>query len=94
MNPHPLTKYRPAFTASQIQHILHNLPSNDPTSKSIAKILIPLLAKVEIGAVSPAYKLSETHMIKQAEISDRKRYENGEMDAEEEADYESKILGV
>lgn len=102
MNPHPLTKYRPAFTAEQINHIIKQLlapdenQTNQPIvelSKQIVRILTPLLAKIEIGAINPAYKLSETHAIRKSENNERVRYESGQMSAEEETAYEQTILG-
>ena len=63
-------------------------------NRSIKQVMIPLLAKIEVGAINPAYKLSETHAIKKAEISLRERYENNLMSPEEESEYETHILGV
>ena len=101
-NPHPLTKYRPSLTVSQIHYII-SLVSKNPAidetidvtlSAEIKKIMIPLLAKVEVGAINPAYKLSETHAIKRFESGQRIAYESGTMSPEEEAEYEKNILGM
>ncbi len=94
-------KFRPALTVTQLVHILDLIhvadtqaaPTKIPSNESIKKILIPLLSKIEIGSITPAYKLSETHAIKQAEKSERERYENSEMTPEEESAYETKLLG-
>ena len=97
--PHSTTKYRPALTARQLQCIVavtSSTPalSDDPELKEIRKILVPLLAKIEVGAINPAYKLSETHALKMQAASQRVAYENGTMSAEEEAKYEASILGI
>lgn len=89
-----LTKYRPLFTIEQMSHILSSMSGNDPIGKSVIKVLVPMLAKVEVGAINPAYKLSETHAAKLAEASERQRYENNLMSPEEEAEYESKVMGI
>ena len=90
-----LLKFRPVLTLSQIQRISDLVHASDAEiDKSIKRVLIPLIAKVEVSAINPAYKLSEIYAEKQAATSQRTRYENGEMDAAEEAEYESKILGV
>jgi hypothetical protein len=87
-------KFRPALTLGQIQHLTQNLNPESEIEKSILKILVPLLAKIDLGVISPAYKLSETHAIKQLEIAKRNAYEQGLMSPEEEASYESEILGM
>ena len=103
--PSNLLKFRPVLTLEQIRFIVYHLQTspdtdisdkvyNDEILQSIKRVLVPMIAKVEVGAINPAYKLSETHAIKQQESSERQRYERGEMSAEEEATYESKILGV
>lgn len=96
-NPHPLTKYRPALTYTQMEYIVSMCrcdDSQDVIASSILKILIPLMAKVEIGAINPAYKLSESHLIKQSQNLERQRYENDLMSPEEMIAYENKILGI
>lgn len=99
--PSNLLKFRPVLTLAQITYLLDRvaykgstLPLSEEMEASIRRVLVPLIAKIEVGAINPAYKLSETHALKQAESSQRTRYENGEMSAQEEADYEAKILGV
>lgn len=92
---HSLTKFRPVLTLAQIKHIIQLTGiTESPDDISVRKVLIPLVAKVEVGAISPAYKLSETHLIKQSEVAERQRYENNLMTQEEEAAYESKIMGL
>lgn len=94
----PLTarnlKFRPVLSLEQINHIIDAMTHSDPLTISIRRVLIPLVAKIEVGAISPAYKLSETHALKMAESDANKRYQSGEMTPEEEAEYEAKILGV
>jgi hypothetical protein len=93
--PSNLLKFRPVLTLEQLRHIICLTGiKEDDMDVSIRRVLIPLLAKIEVGAINPAYKLSETHAIKQAETTERQRYERGEMTLEEETTYESKILGV
>jgi len=103
--PSNLLKFRPVLTLAQIRFIVHHLRTADDTDisdkayndeilQSIKRVLIPMIAKVEVGAINPAYKLSETHAIKQAERNDRERYESGLMSPTEETEYEAKILGV
>jgi hypothetical protein len=110
MPDHSLLKFRPVLTLEQIRHIVHLTKEDDiatdfgelePTGThqkhqnvSIRRVLIPLLAKVEVGAINPAYKLSETHALKQETAKQRQRYENDEMSAEEAAKYESEVLGL
>ena len=96
-NPHPLTKYRPALTYTQLEYLASMCrcdDSQDVIASSILKIIIPLMAKVEIGAVNPAYKLSESHIIKQSQNLERQRYENDLMSPEEMECYENKLLGI
>jgi hypothetical protein len=88
-------KFRPVLTFTQITDMCALCKSTgSPESLSILKVLIPLIAKIEIGAINPAYKLSETHALKMTEASERQKYEQGMMTAQEEMDYETKILGV
>jgi hypothetical protein len=91
---HAHVKFRPVLTLEQITYITQNLSGNDPIGKSVIKVLVPMIAKIEVGAINPAYKLSETKIIKDAEIAQRQRYESGTMSAEEEANYEATILGL
>ena len=90
------TKFRPVLTLAQLQYIA-NLVSEDtdnPMAIEIKRVVVPMIAKVETGAISPAYKLSETHARKQDELSKRRAYESGEMTPEQESAYESDILGL
>ena len=90
-----MTKFRPVLTLSQIRHIIELTGIHEnPVDIELRKILIPMVAKIEVGAINPAYKLSETHAIKQAQIAERQRYENDLMTPEEESDYELKIMGL
>lgn len=94
-HPHHNLKFRPVLTLSQIQNICALAQDNgSPESHSILKALIPIIAKIEVGAISPAYKLSEIAQAKQIERSERERYENDLMTSEESEAYESKILGI
>ena len=97
--PSNLLKFRPVLTLSQLRTIARMCQANEasslyPDATSILHVVVPMIAKVEVGAINPAYKLSETHALKTQETLMRTRYENGEMSAQEEADYEAKILGV
>jgi len=87
-------KFRPVLTLEQIQFIISSMPGNHDIGKSVIKVLVPMVAKIEVGAISPAYKLSETKILKDAEIAERQRYENNLMSPEEEAEYESKVMGI
>lgn len=88
-------KFRPALTMVQISHILSLMSdTTDPIETSIKKVLVPLIAKIEIGAVNPAYKLSESHQAKVLKNIQAKRYESGQMTLEEEAAYEKDVLGL
>jgi hypothetical protein len=98
---HNLVKFRPVLTLQQITHIIElcqidQAGSDDSKSMShsIVKVLVPMKSKVEVGAINPAYKLSETHIQKQFEKSERERYESNLMSASEEAEYEAKIMGI
>ena len=89
------TKFRPVLTLSQLQHIAHSLrDAEDEISQSIIRVVVPMIAKVEVGAISPAYKLSETHALKQEQLSRQRAYESGHMSPEQEAAYEAEILGL
>jgi len=98
VNPHPLTKYRPAFTASQLHTIVDLCRSegvdDSPECKDIVKILVPLIAKIQVGAINPAYKLSEQAALNRFAQNQRAAYESGSMSPAEEAEYESSILGI
>lgn len=98
---HSSVKFRPVLTLAQMQHIAemchaaqHQESDGYETSASILKVLVPMIAKIEVGAITPAYKLSEHHIAKQFDKSERERYESGLMGAEEELLYEAKILGT
>jgi predicted transcriptional regulator len=87
-------KFRPVLNLAQIRHITDLVSLDDSyISQSIKKVMIPLIAKIEVGAISPAYKLSEIHAQKLADSSERQRYENDLMSPEEQSAYELKILG-
>lgn len=92
-NPHPHTKYRPSFNMEQIQHIVSLTTSSEPLDLQIRKVLIPLLSKIEIGAISPSYKLSDIHTQKVVRKAETLRYEQGLMTPEEESAYERDVLG-
>ena len=92
---HNLVKFRPVLTLSQLQHIAYLCKQDENSvTQGILKVVVPMIAKVEVGAINPAYKLSETHIQKQAEIAERQRYENNLMTPEEEARYEATIMGI
>lgn len=92
---HSLVKFRPVLTLAQISNICAMAKQFDsPESQSILKVLVPMIAKVEVGAISPAYKLSEIHAAKVSQKHDLDRYNSGAMTPEEEALYESNILGL
>lgn len=86
-------KFRPVLTLAQIEHISEIMDDSE-LGKSIKRVMIPMLAKIEVGAINPAYKLSETYALKLSERSERERYENDMMTPEEQLEYENKILGV
>ena len=93
VNPHPHTKYRPSFNMEQIQHIVSLTSSEHPLNLQVRKVLIPLLSKIEIGAISPAYKLSDIHTQKVVRKAETLRYEQGLMTPQEESAYERDVLG-
>ena len=95
MNSHSHTKFRPLLTLEQITHITSIVSElSDPISVSIKRALIPLIAKIEVGAISPSYKLSQTKIIRDNDRIQRERYENDLMTPEESSEYETKILGI
>lgn len=94
-------KYRPAFTLEQITHIANVLQSDmeDETSKSIVRILVPLLAKISNEIIQPAYtlappKIEEKLVNRPTAQSEQYRYENDLMSPQEQETYEAKILGL
>jgi hypothetical protein len=98
MNPSQksLLKFRPVLTLEQIQYIISLCQCDDAGTTichDIRKVLVPMVAKIEVGAINPAYKLSEINIQKQNESKERSRYENNEMSSEEESIYELKVLG-
>lgn len=93
-NPHPNTKYRPSFNLEQIQHILsYTTDTSNPLDVQIRKVLIPLVSKIEIGAINPAYKITDLHTQKVIRKAETLRYEQNLMTPEEERDYERDVLG-
>ena len=101
----PTLKFRPVLTQEQITYITtlcrasldgdNALKYVDPIlSQSITRVLVPLLAKIDVGAISPAYVISPESEQKRMDGEARYRYENDLMSAEESEAYESKILGV
>ena len=87
-------KFRPVLNLIQLTRIADLVSQSDSyVDKSIKKVIVPMISKIEVGAINPAYKLSETHALKLSEAEDRRRYENDLMSAEEAAAYELKILG-
>jgi len=53
------TKYRPSLTATQIEHLINLCKLEQPisdTSIEILGILAPFQAKIQNGALTPAYK--------------------------------------
>ena len=98
---HSLLKFRPVFTLEQIQYITHlcgpigtTIEQDAEMEQSIRRVLIPMIAKIEVGAINPSYKLSEIHAAKMADAEQRKRYEEDRMSPEEMLEYENKLLGV
>lgn len=95
------TKFRPVLTLEQLQYIAHLctniLDERDlyelRMKEQLRKVVVPMIAKVETGAISPAYKLSQTHQLKQEQLSRQRAYESGHMTPEQEAAYEAEILG-
>jgi hypothetical protein len=88
------TKFRPVLTLTQITRIADLVSqSTDPTDISIKRVMVPMIAKVETGAISPAYLLSQTHQLKQEQLSRQRAYESGHMTPEQESAYEAEILG-
>lgn len=67
---------------------------NHPEAVSILKIVVPMLAKISVGAITPSYSISPESEKKRVDLELRARYNDGLMSPEEEAEYESKILGV
>lgn len=92
-------KFRPVLTISQLNYIL-DLTSHNPDKRDagkdaeLKKILVPLLAKINVGAITPSYSISPETEKKKVDLELRSRYNDGLMSPEEEAEYESKILGV
>lgn len=94
---HMTHKFRPVLTLEQMFYITElckSAPSDNPLGQQVIRVLVPMIAKVEVGAINPAYKLSETHALKQQEYARRQAYENGHMTPQEEQAYETEILGL
>ena len=88
-------KFRPVLNIEQMTRIA-DLVSQSQSSLdlSIKRIVVVMLAKIEVGAINPAYRLSEIHAQKLSDLAMQRRYENDEMTPEEAAHYESTVLGV
>ena len=88
-------KFRPVLNIEQMTRIA-DLVSQSQSSLdlSIKRIVVVMLAKIEVGAINPAYRLSEIHAQKLSDLAMQRRYENDEMTPEEASHYESTILGV
>ena len=92
-------KFRPVLTISQLNYIL-DLTSHNPDKRDagkdaeLKKVIVPLLAKINVGAITPSYSISPETEKKKVDLELRARYNDGLMSPEEEAEYESKILGV
>ena len=98
-------KFRPVLTQEQISYLAtlcHASLTADNAkdfidqrmSESIRRVFVPLLAKIDVGAISPAYVISPESVAKREAGEARYRYENDLMSPEESSEYESKILGV
>ena len=94
-------KFRPVLTAEQINHLVTTLKDIFPSqesehemNQSILRVLVPFQAKISIGAVSASYSISPESEKKKLDLELRARYNDGLMSPEEEAEYESKILGI
>jgi hypothetical protein len=101
----PTLKFRPVLTQEQITYLTHlchiSLTTDNvkdhidhQMSAQIRKVLVPLLAKIDVGAITPAYTISPESEAKREAGEARYRYENDLMSPEESSEYESKILGV
>lgn len=88
-------KFRPVLNLIQLTRIADLVSQSDSyVDKSIKKVIVPMISKIEVGAINPAYSLSESYLQKQSAKSEQERYESGTMSPEEEAKYENKILGL
>lgn len=87
-------KFRPVLNLVQLTRIADLVSQSDSyVDKSIKKVIVPMISKIEVGAINPAYKLSEIYAQKMSDSEDRRRYENDLMSPEEQSAYELKILG-
>lgn len=97
-----LLKFRPSLTTEQISYLVVLCQQvTDPNDfyeermkHSIRRVCVPLLAKVEVGAINPSHTLSQRHADKLQVSAAQKRYDSGEMSAEEEREFEAKVLGI
>lgn len=98
-----LLKFRPVFTEAQLRHLavlceydlLHSdLSVEDNLSLSIKRIIVPMISKIEVGAISPSHKLSEHAALKRFKAGQDEAYMNGTMTSEEEKEYEHNTLGL
>ena len=94
-------KFRPVLTISQIDYLIRmiredtsEIEEHENMNQSILRVLVPFQAKISIGAVSASYSISPESEKKKVDLELRARYNDGLMSPEEEAEYESKILGV
>lgn len=92
---HAHTKFRPALSLELIQHIVSQCSdTQNHLDTVVRKILIPLIAKIEIGAISPSYKVSELAAERRVKNLQDKRYLEDMMTPEESAAYERDVLGL
>lgn len=90
-----IQKFRPVLTSSQLTRISELVSqSSNPTDVEIKKIIVPMLAKISVGAIAPSYSISPESEQKRLDIEMRSRYNDGLMTPEEESRYEREILGI
>lgn len=90
-----IQKFRPVLTSSQLTRISELVSqSSDPTDVEIKKIIVPMLAKISVGAITPSYSISPESEQKRLDIEMRNKYNDGLMTPEEESRYEREILGI
>lgn len=90
-----IQKFRPVLTSVQLTRISELVSqSSNPTDVEIKKIIVPMLAKISVGAITPSYSISPESEQKRLDIEMRSRYNDGLMTPEEESRYEREILGI
>lgn len=98
-------KFRPPLSPSQVETIVSlilraqdRLPIcedfDSNALNALKRIFVPLIAKIEVGAINPAYSISQRLEETRNAARETERYMKGEMTPEESLRFEANALGL